>query len=145
MVRYLRYSSHTVHELSVHIVFATKYRYAVLTGEIGMRARDLIRQVCDAQDVRIIKGVVSRDHVHLHVSRPPSLSESELVRRIKGRSGRKLLMEYPELKRRYWGGHFWAIGFGAWSSGNVTKEMINEYLEHHRTKPNDNKQFILEE
>jgi len=54
------------------------------------------------------------------------------------------LMEYPELKRRYWGGHFWAIGFGAWSSGNVTREMINEYLEHHRTKPNSNEQFILE-
>lgn len=144
MVRYLRYSSHTVHELSVHLVFATKYRYPVLTGEIGVRARDLIRQVCDAQDVKIIKGVVAKDHVYLHVSRPPSLSESELVRRIKGRSGRKLLMEYPELKRRYWGGHFWAIGFGAWSSGNVTREMINEYLEHHRTKPNSNEQFILE-
>lgn len=144
MVRYLRYSTHTVHELSVHVVFATKYRYPVLTGEIGIRARDLIRQVCDAQDVKVIKGVVAKDHVHLHVSRPPSLSESELVRRIKGRSGRKLLMEYPELKRRYWGGHFWAIGFGAWSSGNVTREMINEYLEHHRTKPNSNEQFILE-
>jgi len=145
MARYLRYSTHTVHELSVHIVYATKYRYQVLTGEIGIRARELIRQICDAQDVRIIKGVVAKDHVHLHVSRPPSLSESELARRIKGRSGRKLLMEFPELKRRYWGGHFWGIGFGAWSSGNVTKEMINQYLEHHRTKPNSNEQFILEE
>jgi REP-associated tyrosine transposase len=145
MGRYLRYSSHTVHELSVHIVFATKYRYQVLRGEIGERARDLIRQICDSQDVRIIKGVVAGDHVHLHLSRPPSLSESELVRRIKGRSGRKLLMEFPELKRRYWGGHFWGIGFGAWSSGNVTQAMINQYLEHHRTKPNDNEQFILEE
>jgi len=64
---YLRYSSHTVHELSVHIVFATKYGYHVLTGEIGERAGDLIRQICDSQDVRIIKGVVAKDHVHLHV------------------------------------------------------------------------------
>lgn len=141
MVRYFRYSTHAVHELSVHIVFATK---EVLVREIGERARDLIRQVCDSLDVQIIKGVVSKEHMHLHVSKPPLLSESELVRRTKGRSGRKLLMEYPELKRRYWGGHFWAIGFGAWTTGNVTKEMINEYLEHHRTKPNDNKQFILE-
>ena len=145
MARYVRYSTHTVHELSVHLVFTTKYRYQILTGEIGKRARDIIRQVCDAQDVKIIKGVISKDHVHIHVSRPPSLSESELVRRIKGRSARKLLIEYPELKRRYWGGHLWAIGYGAWSSGNVTKELINQYLEHHRTKPNDNKQFILED
>ena len=106
----------------------------------------MIRQICDACDAKIIKGVVAKDHIHIHVSRPPSLSESELMRRIKGRTGRKLLMEYPELKRRYWGGHHWAIGFGAWSSGNITKEMINKYLEHHhRTEPNGNEQFILEE
>lgn len=79
MAKYTRYSTHTVHELSVHLVFTTKYRYHVLTGEIGKRARDIIRQVCDAQDVRIIKGVISKDHVHIHVSRPPSLSESELM------------------------------------------------------------------
>lgn len=145
MARYMRYSTHTVHELSVHLVFTTKYRYPVLTGEIGVRTRDLIKQICDACDVKIIKGVVSRDHIHLHVSRPPSLSESELIRRIKGRSGRKLLMEYPELKRRYWGGHLWAIGYGAWSSGNVTQEAINKYLEHHRTEPNKDEKFILED
>jgi len=145
MARYVRYSTHTVHELSVHIVWSTKYRYEVLQGEIAMRARDLIRQVCDASDVKIIKGVVAKDHIHIHVSRPPSLSESELVRKIKGRSARKLLEEYPELKRRYWGGHMWGIGFGAWSSGNVTRETINEYLKHHGSEPNSNEQFILEE
>ena len=54
-------------------------------------------------------------------------------------------MEYPELKRRYWGGHFWAIGFGAWSTGNVTKEMVNEYIKRHNEKSNNtNKGFILE-
>lgn len=142
-----RYAGHTVTQLSVHLVWVTKYRYTVLTGDIQLRTRELIQQICDAQDVRILKGVVSHDHVHIHVSRPPSLSESELVRRIKGRSGRKLLLEYPQLKKRYWGGHLWAIGFGAWSTGNLTQEMINEYLEHHRERPNheDDETFILGE
>ena len=141
-----RYATHSVYRLTVHIVWITKYRYPVLTGEVQLRTRDLIQQICDACDVRILKGVVSKDHVHIHVSRPPNLSESELVRKIKGRSGRKLLMEFPNLKKRYWGGHFWAIGYGAWSTGNVTQEMINEYLEHHKNRPNheDNETFILE-
>ena len=78
------------------------------------------------------------------VSYPPNLSISDLVRRLKGRSGRKLLQEFPSLKKRYWGGHFWAIGYGAWSSGNITEEMINEYLEHHRHDANDDTNFILE-
>ena len=96
-------------------------------------------------DVRILKGVMAKDHVHIHVSYPPSLSISKLMRRIKGRSGRKLLLEFPELKRKYWGGHFWAIGYGAWSTGNVTREMINEYIESHNEKPNGNDNFNLDE
>ncbi len=146
MARDSSYGVHTVTGLTVHLVFVTKYRYPVLTGEIQTRCRDLVRQICDAEDVRIIKGVVAHDHVHIHVSKPPRLSESELMRKLKGRSGRKLLLEYPELKRRYWGGHFWAIGFGAWSTGNITKEMVNEYLKHHNEKSNQNaKEFVLEE
>jgi len=145
-VRYLRYAPHSVYELTVHLVFVTKYRYQVLTGDVQVRCRELIQQICDAQDVKIITGVVAKDHVHIHVSYPPSLSISELVRRIKGRSGRKLLMEYSQLKKRYWGGNFWAIGYGAWSSGNVTREMINEYIETHNQKPNhgDDEYFTLD-
>lgn len=117
-----------------------------MTGDIQLRTRELIRQICDASDVRILKGVVSHDHVHIHVSKPPNLDESELVRRLKGRTARKLLLEFPKLKQRYWGGHLWAIGFGAWSTGVVSQELINEYLEHHREKSNegDDETFILE-
>ena len=141
-----RHGPHSVYQLQVHLVFCTKYRYRVLRGETQVRCRDLIRQVCDALDVRIIKGVISSDHVHLHLSYPPKHSVSEIVRRIKGRSARKLLQEYPTLKKRYRGGHFWGIGYGAWSTGSITEEMVNEYLEHHRERerPNDPENFILE-
>ena len=139
-----RQGSHTVYQLQVHVVFCTKYRYHVLRGEVQERCRDLIRQVCDALDVRIIKGVVSSDHVHLHLSYPPKHAVSEIMRRIKGRSARKLLQEYPSLKKRYWGGHFWGIGYGAWSTGEITEDIVNEYLEHHRQRPNDPGNFILE-
>ena len=146
MARYQRYATHTVHSLTIHLVWVTKYRHEVLKGEIAKRARELTQQICDACDVRIIKGVVAKDHIHIHVSKPPSLSESELMRKVKGRSGRKLLLEYPELKRKYWGGHLWAIGFGAWSSGNVTQDMVNEYIQSHSDHPNhhDDEVFSLE-
>jgi putative transposase len=81
----------------------------------------------------------------MHIEYPPSKSVSDLVRRIKGRTSRLLQQEYPELKRRYWGKHFWAIGYGAWSTGNITEEMVQEYLEHHRESSNrENGVFILE-
>lgn len=141
-----RRGSHSVYQLQVHVVFCTKYRYRVLRGEVQERCRDLIRQVCDALDIRIIKGVVSSDHVHLHMSYRPKHSVSEIMRRIKGRSARKLLQEYPTLRKRYWGGHFWGIGYGAWSTGEITEEIVNEYLERHRdrNRPNGPENFILE-
>lgn len=102
-------------------------------------------QICEAEDVRILKGVVSKDHVHMHVEYRPSLSVGTLVKRLKGRSSRKLQQEFPELKRKYWGRHFWAIGYGCWSTGNITDEMVDAYLEHHR-RPDDGgaENFIIE-
>jgi putative transposase len=139
-----RRGGHTVTWLTVHIVWVTKYRYHVLQGDIQKRCRDLIKQICDSEDVQILKGVVSKDHVHMHIEYGPSKSISDLVKRLKGRTSRKLQEEFPELGKRYWGRHFWAIGYGAWSTGNITDQMVQTYLEHHRNPSNsDNDNIIL--
>ena len=141
----IRKGSHTVSRLTCHIVWSTKYRYKVLQGDIQVRCRELLIQVCEAQEIEILKGVVSPDHVHMHIEYAPKLKVSSVVKSLKGRSSRKLQQEFPALKKRYWGNHFWASGYGAWSSGNITDKMVNEYLEHHRRKDsNDNSDFILE-
>ncbi len=137
-MRSYRKSSHSVYDLKVHLVWITKYRYAVLTKEVGLRTREIIRQICAQNDITIIRGVVSKDHVHLYISYPPKLSVSEMVKWFKGRSSRKLQDEFPQLGKTYWGKHFWAIGYAAFSSGHVTDEMIQEYLAHHEDHPNHN-------
>lgn len=139
-----RRSSHSVHELHVHIVWSTKFRYHVLSGDVQIRCREIIRQTCDSLDIRIVKGVISSDHVHLLISYPPKVSVSDIVKRLKDRSARLLMEDFTELKKRFWGGHFWEIGYGAWSSGNITDEMIKAYLEHHKDNPNSDQNFILE-
>ena len=139
-----RKSSHSVHSLQVHLVWITKYRYHVLQGDVQLRCRDILRQVCNSLDIQILKGVVSKDHIHLHLSYPPVLSISDIVKRLKGRSSRMLLQEFPELNRRYWGNHFWGIGYGSWSTGNITEELLSSYLDHHKDHPNSNENFILE-
>ena len=144
MVDYRR-SSHTVSRLTTHIVWVTKYRYPVLKGDVQQCCRDLLIQICDNENVHILKGVVSKDHVHIHVEYPPSLSVSFLVKKMKGRTSRLLQTEFPELKKSYWGRHFWAVGYGVWSTGNITDEMVQEYLEHHKDQPNtQTNNWILE-
>ena len=141
----MRYNGHTVTKMTVHIVWVTKYRYPVLQGDIQQRCRTLVMQICDTEDVTILKGVVSKDHVHMHIEYPTRLAISDLVKRLKGRTSRLLQQEYPQLQKQYWGKHFWAIGYGAWSTGNITDELVEKYLEHHRSPGNtDTSAIILE-
>ena len=141
----LRKGSHTVSRLTCHVVWVTKYRFKVLRGDVQKRCRELLIQICEAEGIEILKGVVSSDHVHMHIEYAPKHNISTILKNFKGRTSRKLQMEFPELKDRYWGQHFWASGYGAWSTGNITDIMVNEYLEHHRKKDDDgNSNFILE-
>ena len=128
---------HTVTELRYHFVWVTKYRYPVLRGEIGLRTREVIRQVCEAREITILKGVVSRDHVHVYVSAPPHLAPAQMMQWIKGRTSRRLQEEFAELRRRYWGQHLWARGYFCATSGAVTDEMIREYIERHEGRGQD--------
>lgn len=137
-MRIIRKSSHSVHDLRVHLVWVTKYRYKVLVDRVGLRIRELIRQTCEANDIQIIRGHVSKDHVHLYISYPPTISISEILKLLKGRSSRLIQQEFPQLGKQYWGKHFWAIGYAAFSSGEVTDEMIREYIKKHGNDPECN-------
>lgn len=130
-MEYYRKTSHTTFDCTYHIVWITKYRYPVMIGDIAVRVRDLVRQICSENQVEILRGTVARDHIHIYVSVPPYLSISKLVQYLKGKTSRKVQQEFPELKKRYWGQHFWAIGYFVRTSGNVTDDMIKDYIENH--------------
>ena len=127
-MEHYRTTSHTKYDIKFHFVWITKYRRPLLTGEVAVRVREITRQICAEYEVEILKGHVSKDHVHLFVSVPPHISASELMQKVKGKSSRKLLMEFLHLRKQCWGRHLWARGFFAASSGNVTDEVILEYI-----------------
>ncbi len=117
-----RYGSHTVSRLTAHIGWVTKYRYHVLKGDIQKRCRELLIQICDSEDVKILSGVVSKDHVHMHIEYAPKQSISELVKRLKGRTSRMLQSEFPALAK--------AI-LGETLLGNRIRSLVNG--KHHRS------------
>ena len=133
-MRRYRKGSHSTHDLKVHLVWCTKYRHKALQQDVACRIRDLLRQICESNDIQIVKGHVSKDHIHLYVSYPPKLSVSEMIKRLKGRSSKMIQAEFPELGAKFWGRHFWGIGYAAFSSGTVTDQTIREYLERHIDK-----------
>ena len=125
-----RKGGHTQYDLKIHLVWTTKYRYKLLRGAIGYRLRELIRQGCEARNIRIVDGNVRSDHVHLLLSIPPSMSVSQVAQYLKGRSSHLLQDEFPQLKKRYWGQHMWGRGYFCASVGNVTEDMIKAYIEN---------------
>ena len=120
--------SHTRYDIKYHIVWITKYRRPVLEGSVAELTRDLIRQICMQNEVIILKGHVSKDHIHILVSSSPSLSISRLVHKLKGTSSYKLFQEYAHLRKQYWGQHLWARGYFVATTGTVTDEVIKEYI-----------------
>jgi putative transposase len=125
-----RKGAHTVFDLKYHIVWTVKYKKPVLEGKIGIRTRDLIREVCATENIQIIRGHVSKDHVHLFISMPPQISVSKIVQYMKGKTSRKILQEFPRLHRQFWGKHFWSRGYFVTTSGAITDEMVADYIKN---------------
>ena len=133
-----RTGAHSRFDLKYHFVWVTKYRKAILKGAVGVRVRDIVREVCRTNDIEILQGAVSADHVHVLLSCPPNLSPSKIMQYLKGKSSRKLLMEFKHLQKQYWGRHLWARGYFVASSGSVTEEAIAAYIQGQPgTEPSD--------
>ena len=124
-------TSHTVFYHRFHVVWITKYRYKVLQGNLRLRIREIIAQTAEELGIKIINGVLSADHVHIMAEIPPHISVSQFVKASKGRSSRKIQQEFPEIRKTYWGRHFWGRGFFSSTSGNVTDDIINNYINNH--------------
>lgn len=131
--------------ISLHVCWITKYRYKILKGDVGKRAKDSIRRICNEEGVEILSGAVASDHVHILISISPSTSVSHLMKFIKGTTSRKLQVEFPELKKRYLGQHLWARSYYVCSTGNVTTKMIEEYIKHHFEGSEGKDAFELQE
>ena len=143
-MRSYRHNSHSKYDLKVHLIWIPKYRKRILVGRVAERARDLLRQISMEHEVHIISGKVASDHVHMFVSYRAQLAISKLVQQLKGTSSRVLLQEFAHLRKLYWGRHFWARGYMAVSSGNITDEMIQQYIDEQEGEPVDIGQFQID-
>ena len=128
-MRHYRLGSHTKTDMKVHIVWVPKYRKRVLTGQVAIRVRDILRQIAMEHEMEIISGKIVPDHVHVFVSYRPDMPVSKIVQYLKGISSRVLMQEFAHIRKNFWGRHFWARGYLAVSSGNITDEAIQKYIE----------------
>ena len=128
--------AHAVYDCKYHLVWCPKYRFRILTGESGRSVRDIIKQLCEWKKIEVLEGNVQKDHVHLVLSIPPKYSVSEMVGFLKGKSAIKMFDKYLDLKKRYWGRHFWAKGYCV-STVGLDEEQIRKYVRWQLKKDKD--------
>jgi putative transposase len=140
----LRRTPHAVYDTLYHLVWSPKYRRDVLQGEVQRRVQELFADIAEQYDITIEEMEVSPAHVHLFCSFPPRYSIAQVVTRFKSLSARALFCEFPQVKRRLWGGEFWEDGYFARTVGDkVTAEVIRRYIQQHRLETTGDTQLHL--
>jgi len=135
--------SQSIWHCQYHIVFTPKYRYRILTGEIGYETGRCIKAFSEQLKCQIVEMNIQADHVHLLVMIPPKVAISEFVGVVKGRTAIRIFQKYPNLKKKlYWGNHFWSKGYCVDTVG-LDSEMIRRYVKYQEKGEREHEQRRL--
>ena len=124
------YEKHYVYNAHYHLIWCTKYRNQIFTNQdLAQEMRDLLKQIAEDNQIQIEKMEVMPEHIHLLISFRPSKSGSSVVKALKGRSAFLFFQNHPEIKQnRIWGGHLWSPSYYFGSVGNMSKEVVEKYI-----------------
>jgi len=129
----IRRGRSVVYALTVHLVFVTKYRRGVITNRVLEHIRNTCRDVCVKMGAELRELDGGDDHIHLLVGYPPKLSISRLVNSLKLVSARLLRKrDFPEVRRKLWGNHFWTPSYYAGSCGGASLQTVKRYIQDQR-------------
>ena len=134
MPRQFKRLAHSIYECKYHVVFCPKYRYRVLTGEVGEYVKQELYQLCRQKDgVEVLEANVQADHVHLVLSIPPKYAVSKMMGYVKGKLAIRVFNRYEQLKKQYRGGHLWSRGYCV-STVGIDEEKIRKYVKWQEAK-----------
>ena len=119
--------AHVVWDCKYHIVLVPKYRYQVFGKEVKEAVKDELKKLCLWLQLTIIKGHIAKDHVHLCIAIPPKHAVSEVVGTLKGKTAIRMFNKFPDLRKKYWGSHFWSRGYYI-STVGMNEEVIKAYI-----------------
>jgi putative transposase len=117
------------------MVWSVKHRRKVLKDDIAKRLKELIIETAKEKGFTVqLCEIGNADHVHCFVTAPPTMSISLIIKHLKGISGRKLFIEFPELKNSLWNGELWNHSYYVETIGSVSEENIKKYIKNQETK-----------
>ena len=126
----IKSNNNVVYRCHYHVVWCPKYRRRVIEGDVDVRLKEIIREVCAERRCDIIELETMPDHVHLLVSVDPQYGIHRLVKQVKGRSSRLLRQEFPALRSRI--PTLWTNSYFVATVGGAPLEIVKQYVENQR-------------
>ena len=124
----------SVSDLKAHLVLTTKYRKKVLTGEMIARLGDVINELCQKWNCKVIEFSGEDHHIHLLFQYYPQMELPKFIGNIKSVTSRKLRQEFPEqINKFYWKKVFSNESYFIASCGGVTISVLKKYIENQDT------------
>ena len=121
--------SHTKWNCMYHIVFIPKYRRKAIYGKLRRDIGMYLRRLCDYKNVEIVEANACIDHIHMLVKIPPTLSISQFMGFLKGKSALMIFDNHANLKYKYGQRTFWAKGYYV-STVGLNKQTIKKYIQN---------------
>lgn len=123
-----------VYSIQYHIVWCVKYRHKVLQGDIDLRLKEMLIQIATDNNFSISEMESDEDHVHLLVDCSPQHSIPSIIKALKGVSARLLFKEFPQLKKKLWGGHLWNPSYFVATVSENTEEQVRRYIQNQKVR-----------
>lgn len=124
-----------VYNINYHIVWSVKYRRKVLTEKIEKYLKETFREIAKQKGFTVIMSEIGeQDHVHVFVSAHPKIAPSYMVKMLKGISGRKLLLQFSEIKQQLWKGKLWSSSYYIETIGSSSEDVIKKYIAKQKTR-----------
>ena len=138
----LKKLAHAVWQCKYHIIWCPKYRFKILKGALQRSVEEILQQLCDWKKLEVLEMSIQEDHVHMVLSIPPKFSVSEVVGFLRGKCAIKIFDKHLELKKRYWGRHFWAKGYCV-STVGLDEAKVRKYVKWQQEKDRHMEQLKL--
>lgn len=123
-----------VYSIQYHIVWCVKYRHKVLSNEVDIRLKEMLKQIALDNNFEIVEMESDNDHIHLLVECSPQHSIPSIIKALKGVSARLLFKEFPQLKEKLWGGHLWNPSYFVATVSENTETQIREYIQNQKVR-----------
>jgi putative transposase len=124
------HKSHNVSVLLYHIVCPAKYRRVVFSDEVDNKLKEICLEIGKRYEIHFVEIGTDRDHVHFLVQSIPTYSPTKIVRTIKSITAREIFQRVPAVKKKLWGGEFWADGYYINTvSRHGNEDVVRQYVE----------------